>query len=208
MITFEEVSFEFDGKKVVSGFSEEINPGEHVALMGESGSGKSTLMKALMGLNRLSAGTIRVNGISLDAHSIQKIRNLIAWVPQEVQLPYEYVREAMEMPFSFRVNHQKRFDEQKMFSLFDRLGLEKGVYDRRMQEISGGERQRLMLVLAVLLDKKILLLDEPTSAVDPQTREKMIAFLKELPVTLLAVTHDSKFAEACSRTLFIQKLRP
>ena len=75
-----------------------------------------------------------------------------------------------------------------------------------MREISGGERQRLMICLAVLLNKKILLLDEPTSAVDSITREKMIDFLRSLDVTLLAVTHDDVFASSCDRIIRINKI--
>ncbi|MEG1903712.1 MAG: ATP-binding cassette domain-containing protein, partial [Bacteroidales bacterium] len=81
------------------------------------------------------------------------------------------------------------------------------LYKRRMQDISGGERQRLMIAIALLLNKKILLLDEPTSAIDPQTREKMTEFLQSLDVTMLSVTHDLQFASSCHRIINISKLR-
>ncbi|MEG1615526.1 MAG: ATP-binding cassette domain-containing protein [Bacteroidales bacterium] len=207
MIEFQQVCFTFDGKRVVDCFSQKINTGEHVALMGESGAGKSTIMKSLMGLALPSSGRIVVDDVELTASSVQKIRSKIAWVPQEIQLPYTYVREALTAPFELKVNQGKLFDEAKLYLLFEKVGLEKSLLDRRMQEISGGERQRVMLVLAILLDKKILLLDEPTSAIDTQTREKMIAFLKELSVTLFAVTHDDSFAATCDRTFYISKIR-
>lgn len=207
MIEFQKVSFSFDGKKIIEEFTEKISSGEHVCLMGESGAGKSTLLNSLMGLTVPSSGSIRVDGIPLSSHTIQSVRSKIAWVPQEIHLPYDSVRETVLAPFELKVNHAILLDEKRMFALFEELGLESSIYDRRMLEISGGERQRLMIALAVLLNKKILLLDEPTSAIDPQTREKMIAFLKALDVTLLSVTHDLQFAGSCHRTINISKLR-
>ena len=64
-----------------------------------------------------------------------------------------------------------------------------------------------MIVLAILLDKKILLLDEPTSAIDSDTRNKMIEFLKNVDITLLAISHDDNFAEACDRIIKLNKLK-
>lgn len=207
MIHFQKVSFSFDGKKIIEDFTDVISSGEHVCLMGESGAGKSTLLNSLMGLTEPSEGRIFVDELPVNAQHIQQVRSKIAWVPQEIHLPYEFVYETVDAPFQLKVNQALHFDLQLMYRLFDRLGLEKSLYKRRMQEISGGERQRLMIAIALLLDKKILLLDEPTSAIDPQTREKMIAFLKSLDITLLAVTHDLQFAASCHRIINISKLK-
>lgn len=207
MIEFHKVSFAFDEKKIIESFSEHIKLGEHVCLMGESGAGKTTLLNSLMGLTLPTEGKIKVENIAINYHTIQQIRSKIAWVPQEIHLPYDTVSEAIHAPFELKVNHSIRFDQKRMIDLFLELGLEKEVYSRRMQEISGGERQRLMIALAVLLNKKVLLLDEPTSAIDPHTREKMISFLRSLNVTLLAVTHDLQFASSCDRTIYLSKIR-
>ncbi|MEG1586882.1 MAG: ATP-binding cassette domain-containing protein, partial [Bacteroidales bacterium] len=159
------------------------------------------------GLTIPDEGVILIDGQPVNHHTIQQVRSKIAWVPQEIHLPYELVCETVMAPFELKVNQALRLDEARMYKLFHELGLDNTLYQRRMQEISGGERQRLMIALAVLLNKKILLLDEPTSAIDPQTREKMIAFLQSLDVTLLSVTHDLQFAESCHRTISISKLR-
>ena len=207
MINFLETTFVFDGKTVVDRFSTSIARGEHVCLMGESGAGKSTLLGAVVGLALPQSGAIEVDGIRLDAHTVQQIRSRVAWVPQEVNLPYETVMEAVEAPFALRVNHGKRLDRERMLALFDRLGLERSVADRRMLELSGGERQRLLLAAALLLDKPILLLDEPTSALDAQTRTRLIGLLAELDATILAVSHDAELAAAFHRTISLTKLR-
>ena len=174
--------------------------------MGESGAGKSTIINSVMGLVTPEMGNIKVDGIIMNHSSIQNIRNKIAWVPQEINLPYEFVKETIDAPYSLKINHSLKKDLNQMYLLFESLGLDKGIYHKRMREISGGERQRLMICLAVLLNKKILLLDEPTSAVDSITREKMIDFLRSLDVTLLAVTHDDVFASSCDRIIRINKI--
>ena len=207
MIEYQDVGFSFDGKKIIEHFSERIHPGEHVCLMGESGAGKSTLLNSLMGLTVPCSGQIVVDGVVVSPHTIQSIRSTIAWVPQEVHLPYEFVRETVSALYELKVNRGASLDENQMFMLFNELGLEHSLYNRRMNEISGGERQRLMLVLAVLLNKKILLLDEPTSAIDSQTRSRIIDFLQKLDVTLLSVTHDMSFASSCHRVIRISKIR-
>ena len=207
MIKFKNVSFVFDDKTIVSGYSEHIKESEHVCLMGESGAGKSTIMKSIMGLIQPDGGKITVCGKEVTHADILSIRSHIAWVPQEVHLPYEFVKEALEAPFVLKVNQSRRFDKDQMFQLFETLSLDKSIYERRMQDISGGERQRLMIALAVMLDKKILLLDEPTSAIDSETREKMIAFLKTINITLFAISHDMPFALTCDRIIRLNKIR-
>ena len=180
MIKFEDVTFSFDGKLVINNFSEHIKAGEHVCLTGESGAGKSTLMKSIMGITLPVKGEIFINNTPINHNTVCNIRTSLAWVPQEIQLPYEYVKETIESPFSLKVNHNKKLDKDKMFQLFESLSLEKSIYDRRMPDITGGERQRLMIVLAILLETKLLLLAEPTSAIDSDTRNKMNDFLKNV----------------------------
>lgn len=207
MIEFKKVSFRFDDRIIIDSFNDSFREGEHIALMGESGAGKSTLMNSLMGLTLPFEGEIVVDNLVLSVQNIQQIRSKIAWVPQEVHLPYDFVREALEEPFKLKVNQHKHFDKGLMQEYFSQLGLDHALFDARMQDISGGERQRIMLISALLLRKKILLLDEPTSAIDPRTRERLISFFSDLKLTLFAVTHDADFARTCHRTIHLDKIR-
>ncbi len=206
MIEFDNVSFAYNEKLLMEGFNNRVMKGEHIAIIGESGAGKSTLLCSLMGLVTPKNGVIRVEGKVLDHNSIHSIRGCIAWVPQEIQLPYDTVKEALLSPYSLKVNQGKKFDEQKMNDCFDKISLCRSVFAKKMSELSGGERQRLMIVSSILLEKKILLLDEPTSALDPDTKRKLINFLRSLDVTLLAVTHDMELAEICDRKVVLNKL--
>lgn len=204
MISFKDITFIYDGKPLMTHFSEVIRSGEKVVLYGASGTGKSTLLGSIAGLVQPDEGEIRVNGHLLTGDTIADIRRLTAWVPQEFTLPYDYVEEWIFAPFRLRQNRNKMPSVQTVLDTFELLGLEQEAYAKRLIEISGGQRQRVMIAIAVLLDKPILLLDEPTSALDPDSIGKLIAFLKSCKdMTMVAVSHDDRFIHAFDRRIKI-----
>ena len=163
-------------------------------------------MNVLIILSTPEKRKIYIAGKELSHSNIQSIRGMIAWVPQELQLPYETVREVIKAPFSLKINNNQTFDENRYINLLFELGVDgKKIIDKSLREISGGERQRVMIALAVLLNKKILLLDEPTSAVDIYTREKIISFIKKLQATVMIVTHDEQLAGSCNQVIRLKK---
>ena len=204
MVVFKDITFIYDGKPLLTDFSETISSGEKVVICGASGTGKSTLLSSIAGLVQPDKGEIWVGGKLLTSDSVADIRRLTAWVPQEFSLPYEYVKECMSAPFKLRQNRSKMPSEETILNTFERLGLEKEIYSKRLTDISGGQRQRIMIVIAVLLDKPLLLLDEPTSALDPDSIKKLITFLKSYEnMTMIAVSHDSRFIQAFDRNINI-----
>lgn len=206
-ICFDKVSFTYDGRKVVEDFTLGIGAGEHVCIMGESGAGKSTLLNSVVGLVTPSGGEIKVSGLPVNVANIQIIRSGTAWLPQDLDFPYQTAMEALLAPYGLKANRNLHFNRENCLSLFGKIGLDASVIDKELKSISGGERQRLMLVSALLLRKKILLMDEPTSALDGVTRDKFASFLKTLTdTTILAITHDEQFAATFDRTLTLNKI--
>lgn len=206
-ICFNKISFTYDNRRVVEGFSMRIGPGEHVCIMGESGAGKSTLLNSIVGLVTPSQGEIKVAGLPVNAANIQAIRSGTAWLPQDMDFPYKTAMEALLAPYGLKANKNLHFNKADCLSLFGKIGLDASVIDKDLKNISGGERQRLMLVSALLLQKKILLMDEPTSALDGVTRDKFASFLKTLSdTTILAITHDEQFAASFDRTIKLNKI--
>lgn len=208
MVLFKDVTFIYNGKPLMTHFSDVVSSGEKVVVYGASGTGKSTLLSSIAGLVQPDEGEIWVGGQLLAGATVSDIRRLTAWVPQEFTLPYDSVKECVFALFRLWQNRNKIPAEQTVLDTFRLLGLEQEIYTKRLVEISGGQRQRVMIAIAVLLDKPLLLLDEPTSALDPDSIEKLIAFLKSYKsMTMVAVSHDERFIRAFDRSIKIGEER-
>ena len=204
MIQFNNTYFEYDEKPLISGFSVNIARGEKVVIYGPSGSGKSTLVHAILGFVQATQGEIIVNNLPLSPDTITEIRQLTSWLPQDISLPYNTVRDMVLAPFEFKANHSRKPSDQEILAEFDKLGLEHNLLEKGITEISGGQKQRILLLTTVLLRKPILLLDEPTSALDAQSVDLVINYLKSLTdTTIIAISHDQKLINALDRKLLI-----
>jgi len=190
----------FGTEVLFSGFEMKVEKGETACIVGQSGCGKTSLLNAVMGFVPLYEGTIKVGGTLLDKSTIDLVRRQIAWIPQELALPFEWVKEMVSLPFELKVNRSVPFSEERLFMCFDELGLEHELYFKRVNEVSGGQRQRIMLAVAALLNKPLIVIDEPTSALDTGSTDKVLAFFRrqaEKGAAVLAVSHDKDFASGC-----------
>lgn len=190
----------FGTEVLFSGFEMKLEKGETACIVGQSGCGKTSLLNAVMGFVPLYEGTIKVGGTLLDKSTIDLVRRQIAWIPQELALPFEWVKEMVSLPFELKVNRSVPFSEERLFMCFDELGLEHELYFKRINEVSGGQRQRIMLAVAALLNKPLIVIDEPTSALDTGSTDKVLAFFRrqaEKGAAVLAVSHDKDFASGC-----------
>ena len=191
----------FGTEVLFSGFEMKLEKGETACIVGQSGCGKTSLLNAVMGFVPLYEGTIKVGGTLLDKSTIDLVRRQIAWIPQELALPFEWVKEMVSLPFELKVNRSVPFSEERLFMCFDELGLEHELYFKRVNEVSGGQRQRIMLAVAALLNKPLIVIDEPTSALDTGSTDKVLAFFRrqaEKGAAVLAVSHDKDFASGCN----------
>lgn len=187
-----------------SDFSMQLEKGEIACIAGQSGRGKTSLLNAVMGFVPLRKGTITVNNIELNKNTIDTIRRQIAWIPQELALPSEWVKEMVKLPFELKVNRSTSFSEEKLFACFAALGLDEELYEKRVGEVSGGQRQRIMIAVAALLQKPLIIIDEPTSALDSGSADKVLDFLEQqtaIGTAILAVSHDKRFANGCNHII-------
>ena len=186
----------FGADTLFSGFCLQLHEGEIACISGQSGRGKTSLLNAILGFVPLKAGSITVNGILLEKGTIDQIRRQVAWIPQELALPSEWVKEMVQLPFNLKANRNTPFSLDKLFACFDELGLEEELYDKRVNEISGGQRQRIMIAVATLMQKPLLIVDEPTSALDPISTSKIEDLAMELKkdYTIVMVTHNMQQA--------------
>ena len=194
MIEVDGLTVRVEGRTLLDGVSFTVAAGEKAVLLGESGAGKTTLLRALIGQARPAAGTIRLAGETLGAETIVAARQRLCYVPQT--LPYfadESVRDFLWLPFRFRANRDRSPDTARVVALLERLRLGASFLKARMGDVSGGERQRLSVARALLLDRPLLLLDEVSSALDEEGREAVLEVVLGAGAderTVLAVAHD------------------
>ena len=190
----------FGTEVLFSGLNLNLERGETACIVGQSGCGKTSLLNAVMGFVPLKEGTIKVGDTLLDKSTIDIVRRQIAWIPQELALPFEWVKEMVALPFDLKINRSAPFLEERLYDYFDELGLEHDLYAKRVNEVSGGQRQRIMLAVAAMLNKPLIIIDEPTSALDAGSTDKVLAFFRrqaEKGAAVLAVSHDKDFASGC-----------
>ena len=190
----------FGTEVLFSGLNLNLERGETACIVGQSGCGKTSLLNAVMGFVPLKEGTIKVGDTLLDKSTIDIVRRQIAWIPQELALPFEWVKDMVALPFDLKINRSAPFSEERLYDYFDELGLEHDLYAKRVNEVSGGQRQRIMLAVAAMLNKPLIIIDEPTSALDAGSTDKVLAFFRrqaEKGAAVLAVSHDKDFASGC-----------
>lgn len=190
-----------------------VDAGQSVAVLGPSGSGKSTLQTLIAGLHRPSAGTIHVGDSEVTALSEAELLELrgrdLAMVtqgPARNLLLWASVRDNV----TFAQQGIARRDRAKLPTAAELLG-SLGMGDllgRRVDQLSGGEKQRLAVVLGVATRPGLLLLDEPTSQLDHVNRDLVIELInrivEDFGTTVIAVTHDDEVAEALHRVVFVE----
>jgi len=185
------VRVDYDREPVVQDISFAVGRGETVALLGPSGCGKSTLLRAICGLEPLAAGTISWDGT--DLAPVPTHRRGFGLVFQDGQL-FVHRSVAENIAYGLRVQQCPRAArEARVTELLELVGLP-GFGPRAVTELSGGERQRVALARALAPQPRLLLLDEPLSALDRELRERLGSDLAELlrttGTTALLVTHD------------------
>lgn len=173
----------YDGKTVVSGLNLKINDGDYLCIVGENGSGKTTLMKTLLGLIPLLGGSIQ--GLN---------KNDIGYLPQisDIQKDFPATVEEVVLSGTKKLFYRKKEKDLMMFNL-ERLNIT-NLSKCKFSELSGGQRQRVLLARALCASKKILLLDEPVSGLDPKATAMMYEIInklnKEDGMTIIMISHD------------------
>jgi ATP-binding cassette subfamily C protein LapB len=209
-IEFRDVDFSYPNSSVsaLKGFNCRIAEGEKVVVIGRIGSGKTTLQKLLLGLYQPSSGAVLVDGVDLRQLDPADLRRNIGYVAQDVTLFYGTLREniAIGAPYA---------DDATIVAAAEAAGLADFVnrhpdgFDMMIGErgdsVSGGQRQSIAIARALLLDPPILLLDEPTSAMDFSSEQQFKQRLKQLAdhKTVIIVTHRNSLLDLATRVIVV-----
>ncbi|MGG7177729.1 ABC transporter ATP-binding protein [Clostridium paraputrificum] len=202
--------------KVFNGLSLEVEKGDFITIIGSNGAGKSTLLNIIGGTIELDSGTIHIDGDDVSkkaefarSKSIGRVfqNPSVGVAPQMTILENLSLADNKGKTYGLTIGvNKKRIEEYKKLLEEVDLGLEDKLYNK-VELLSGGQRQALTLLMAVMSNPKLLLLDEHTAALDPKTSEKIMAItkkiVKERGITTLMVTHNLKHAMETGNRLFM-----
>lgn len=209
-IKIENLTVSYSNADAVNNICLDIKKGEFVNIVGPNGGGKTTLIKAVLGLVKPDSGNISVLG-----KPIRKGKTSIGYVPQKAETERDFPITVLETVqtalLKAGLNPFKKFTEKekiKGLELLKLLGLQE-LADRQINQLSGGEFQRLLIARALARDPQILLLDEPTANIDPVSAKKIYEILNTLNLagtTVVMVSHDLNYVITSSkRTVYINR---
>ena len=202
IIETEGIRVNFGDFWALKGVDIKVRRGEIIVILGPSGSGKSTYIRTLNRLQPHSAGTIKIDGITIDEDTSVKdlkyVRSEVGFVFQQFNLfPHLTIMENITLAPMKVKGMTKREAEDKAMDLLERVGIPEQAF-KYPSGLSGGQQELVAIARALAMDPKIMLFDEPTSALDPEMIKEVLDVMKDLArrdITMIVVTHEMGFAK-------------
>ncbi|MFD1418650.1 ABC transporter ATP-binding protein [Companilactobacillus keshanensis] len=210
MIEFKNVYKKYQDNQAISDLNLTIKDGDFFVLVGPSGSGKTTTLKMINRLIKQTSGEILIDGKNIESLDLQKMRLNMGYVLQNIALfPNMTIEENITIqPESLKWSKDLR--HKVAMDLLEKVGLSSEYAQRFPRELSGGEQQRVGIIRALASNPKVVLMDEPFSALDPisrnQLQELVLKLHKEMKMTFIFVTHDMNEALRLGNTIAIMRL--
>ena len=211
-VQLEHVFFAYSDGLVLQDANLSIKEGELVGLIGPNGSGKTTLLKVISGVLYPTQGEIQLDGFSLRRLKRKKVAQRIAMVPQQFHMPFAFKVEEVVMlgrtPFLRMLSEERKKELDIVNQAMEVVGI-KPLGQRFFNELSGGERQKVILAMALAQQPKLLLLDEPTAHLDINHQVEILQLVRSLNeeqgTTVIAAMHDLNLASLYFRRLIMLK---
>ncbi|MCH2182305.1 MAG: ATP-binding cassette domain-containing protein [Mariniblastus sp.] len=197
-----------DGEILLAPTRLDVFPGDRLAIVGKSGSGKTLLLRSLAALDPVQSGELRFLGQTVHGNQVPPYRTDVVYLPQRPVLFEGTVESNLQLPFQLKSNAGRNYDRQKIMKWLETLGRDASFLSKNHENLSGGEMQIVALLRAIQLDPQVLLLDEPTAALD----EGLTASVEQLvdcwfeaakqQAALVWITHSMNQAERICDTLY------
>lgn len=194
-----------DGKKAINGITFRIEHGESVGIVGANGAGKSTLLNLLLGIVFSQKGEVNIGDTIISKKTLPLIRQRVGLVFQDSDdqlfMPTVYDDVAFG-PRNFKLEEKEV--EKRVLNALETVGITH-LKDRPPYKLSGGEKRSAAIATVLSMEPDILIMDEPSTALDPKSRRRLINLLKEFSHTKIVATHDMDMVwETCERTIIIK----
>lgn len=208
LFQIKELAYEVRDQEILKEINLVVEKGEDLVVSGPSGSGKSTLLKLLGSLLTPTSGQVLFEGRPVSDREPTEYRKEVSYCFQSPQLFGETVSDNLRFPYEIR---QQRFNEERSRELLMQVGLAETFLTKSINDLSGGEKQRVALIRHLQFMPKVLLLDEVTSALDRQSSLQIRGFLKQIQaeyqLTLIRVTHVEEEIKQASRLVNVTEGR-
>ena len=211
MLEVKNLSFAYskNGRRILDGVSFHLEQGQFMAVLGNNGAGKSTLIKCIDRINPVTGGSVLIDGERVGAMQRRQLAQSVAYVPQNTQPAHTMVFDAVLLGRKPYIKWGVTAENERIVAeTLEMLNL-KQLESRYLDELSGGELQKTMLARALVQQPKYLLLDEPTSSLDPNNQHEMLHVIRDIAqeknIGVAIVIHDLNLAmRHCDRFLFIK----
>ncbi|MHC4950174.1 MAG: ABC transporter ATP-binding protein, partial [Planctomycetota bacterium] len=151
-ISVDNLSIKYDGRALFEDVSFDVRTGQRYCINGPSGCGKSSLLRAMLGFVRPQQGEIYIGDTSVNQDTVWQLRHKIAYVTQEPDLGQQVVLDRIRRPFDYKANAHLKWNQQAVDEWFDRFKLPRKLLSKQNTELSGGEKHRIAIIIALLLD--------------------------------------------------------
>jgi len=182
--------FKYDNEWVLENVNFELKEKEFMAIIGPNGGGKTTLLKILLGFLKPTKGEVKIYG-----KPPKENRTIIGYVPQHTNFSLDIPITVFDIVLQGRLKKGKFFyskeDKQKAKEILKSLKIYE-FKDRKIKDLSGGQRQKVLIARALVSEPKIIMMDEPTSAIDPTGQKEILDLIESLEITRIVVSHDIK----------------
>lgn len=196
VIKFEDVAVRFNDDFLFERLNFELKKGEKLLIYGKSGEGKTTIIRLILGFECPHDGSIFFEGNRLDRKTVWYVRTKISYVSQNLDIGDGPVRELINRVMAFKANANIKPSNADLLDWLKFLRLKESILREHFERLSGGEKQRIAILIALLLKRDVFLLDEVTSALDSELKGKMIDyFTSRSDATVVVISHDKDWLD-------------